>query len=277
MVTRPPDDLASDRPLAIVTGASSGIGLELARQFAEHGFDLVVVAEDAAIEAVPQQLGATGARIEAVRADLAQHDGVHRLLDRVRAGGRPVEAVAINAGVGVGGAFADTELDAELNLINLNVVSAVHLAKHLVRDMRARGRGRILFTSSIAADMPAPFEAVYGASKAFIQSFSEALRNELKDTGITVTALQPGPTGTNFFHRAGMDDTRVGTSKKDDAAQVARQGFEALMAGKDHVVAGNVMNKVQSTLAQVTPEPAAAAMHRKLTEPGSGKPDADAR
>jgi short-subunit dehydrogenase len=143
--------------------------------------------------------------------------------------------------------------------------------------MQARGRGRILFTSSIAAEMPAPFQAVYGASKAFIQSFSEALRNELKDSGVTVTALQPGPTETNFFHRADMDDTRVGTSKKDDAAEVARQGFEALMAGKDHVVAGSVMNKVQSALAQVTPEPLAAAMHRRLTEPGSGTPDAEAR
>jgi short-subunit dehydrogenase len=140
--------------------------------------------------------------------------------------------------------------------------------------MQARGRGRILFTSSIAAEMPAPFEAVYGASKAFIQSFSEALRNELKDSGVTVTALQPGPTETNFFHRADMDDTRVGTGKKDDAAEVARQGFEALMAGKDHVVAGSIKNKIQSTMAQVTPEPLLAEMHRKLSEPGSGKPEA---
>jgi short-subunit dehydrogenase len=274
MAARLPDDLASDRPLAVVTGASSGIGLELARRFAEHGFDRVVVAEDAAIDAVPQQLGATGAQVTTVRADLASREGVHALLDQVRAAGRPVEAIAINAGVGVGGAFADTEFEDELNLIQLNVVSTVHLAKHVVRDMQARGRGRILFTSSIAAEMPAPFQAVYGASKAFIQSFSEALRNELKDSGVSVTALQPGPTETNFFHRADMDDTRVATSKKDDAAEVARQGFEALMAGKDHVVAGSVMNKVQSALAQVTPEPLAAAMHRKLTEPGSGTPDA---
>jgi short-subunit dehydrogenase len=138
--------------------------------------------------------------------------------------------------------------------------------------MAARGEGRVLFTSSIAAEMPAPFQAVYGATKAFVQSFSEALRNELKDTAITVTALQPGPTETEFFHRAGMDDTRVGAGKKDSAAEVARQGFEAMMKGKDHVVAGSIKNKVQSALAQVTPEPALAEMHRKLTEPGSANP-----
>ena len=259
-------------PLAVVTGASSGIGLELARQFARHGYDLLVVAEDAGIAAAADALRAEGAQVDAVQTDLASHDGVHALVERIRAAGRPVDAAAINAGVGVGGPFVETDLAAELALINLNVVSVVHLAKHVLKDMVARGEGRVLFTSSIAAEMPAPFEAVYGASRAFVQSFAEALRNELKDTNVTITALQPGPTDTNFFHRAGMDDTRVGAGKKDDPAEVARQGFEALMKGKDHVVAGSVMNKVQSTLAQVTPEPLAAEMHRKLSEPGSANP-----
>jgi short-subunit dehydrogenase len=256
-------------PLALVTGASSGIGLELAKQFAQHGYDLLIVAEDAGITAAASTLRALGAQVHEVRADLADHDGVHTLVDRIEALGRPVDAVAINAGVGVGGPFVENDLKAELNLINLNVVSTVHLAKHVVRNMVARGEGRVLFTSSIAAEMPAPFEAVYGASKAFVQSFAEALRNELKDTNVTVTALQPGPTDTNFFHRANMDDTRVGAGKKDDAAEVARQGFEALMKGKDRVVAGSFKNKVQSALAQVTPETVTAEMHRKLSEPGS--------
>jgi short-subunit dehydrogenase len=265
-------DGTAAHPLALVTGASSGIGLELAKQFARHGYDLVIVAEDAGISDAADALRASGATVEAVRADLAAHDGVHALVERLRAVGRPVDAAAINAGVGVGGPFLETDLEAEVNMINLNVVSTVHLAKHVVKEMAARGEGRVLFTSSIAAEMPAPFQAVYGATKAFVQSFSEALRNELKDTAITVTALQPGPTETEFFHRAGMDDTRVGAGKKDSAAEVARQGFEAMMKGKDHVVAGSIMNKVQSALAQVTPEPALAEMHRKLTEPGSANP-----
>ncbi|MBW4632131.1 MAG: SDR family NAD(P)-dependent oxidoreductase [Iphinoe sp. HA4291-MV1] len=157
----------------------------------------------------------------------------------------------------------------ELNLINLNVVSSVHLAKRVVKDMVERGKGRILFTSSIAALMPGPFEAVYSASKAFLHSFSEGLRSELKDTGITVTALMPGPTDTNFFHRAGMDDTKVGTSKKDDPAEVAKQGFEALMAGRDDIIAGSLKTKLQGTVSKVLPDTVNAEQHRQLAEPGS--------
>ena len=260
-----------NRPLAVVTGASSGIGYELAKQFAQNGFDLVVAAEDAGITTAAQDFSQLGAQVEAVQVDLATYDGVETLYERIRATNRPVDAIAINAGVGVGGDFArQTDLRDELNLINLNVVSTVHLAKRVVKDMVARGSGRILFTSSIAALMPGTFEAVYAGSKAFIQNFSEALRNELKDTGVTVTALQPGPTETNFFHRAGMDDTRVGTMKKDDPAQVARQGFEALMDGADDVIAGSLTTKLQGAVSKVLPETLNAEQHRKLTEPGSG-------
>ena len=172
--------------------------------------------------------------------------------------------------MGVGGAFTrGTDLQAELNLINLNVVAPVHLAKRVAPQMVERGQGRLLFTSSIAATMPAPFEAVYGASKAFVLSFAEALRNELRDTGVSVTALMPGPTETNFFHRAGMDDTKAGADKKDDPAEVAGQGFEALMAGKDSVVAGSLKSKVMGAANEVLPETAKAAAHRRLAEPGS--------
>lgn len=154
-------------------------------------------------------------------------------------------------------------------MINLNVVSSVHLAKRIVKDMVARGEGRILFTSSIAALMPGPFEAVYAASKAFIHSFAEGIRNELKETGVTVTSLMPGPTDTNFFHRAGMDDTKAGAKRKDDPAEVARQGFEALMAGQDAVIAGSPMTKLQGNVSKVLPDPLNAEQHRQLTEPGS--------
>jgi uncharacterized protein len=163
-----------------------------------------------------------------------------------------------------------TELRDELNLINLNVTSAVHLAKRVMKDMAERGRGRVLFTSSIAGTMPAPFEAVYSASKAFLTSFAQAIRNEMKDTGVTVTALMPGATETNFFHRAGLDDTKLGVSEKDDPAEVAREGYEALMAGKDHVVAGSFKNKVQAVAGHALPDPIVAEMHRKQSEPGSG-------
>ncbi len=261
---------SSSKPLAVVTGASSGIGYELAAQFAANGFDLVVSAEDERLTEAVESLSATGAQVEAVRADLATYDGVETLWAAIQATGRPVDAVALNAGVGVSGDFATgTDLAAETQLVNLNVTSAVHLAKRVLPDMVGRGSGRLLFTSSVAATMPGPFYAVYAASKAFLLSFAEAIRYELKDSGVSVTALMPGPTDTDFFRRAGMEDTRAGSSTKDDPAEVARQGFAAMMAGKDHVVAG-VQNKAQTAAAKVMPETAKAAAHARLTEPGSG-------
>jgi short-subunit dehydrogenase len=255
------------RPLAVVTGASSGIGLELARIFADEGYALVVNAEDAAIHDVAGGLG--GVSVEAVQADLATREGCEALVAHLD--GRAVDALVLNAGVGVGGPFLETDLEAELRMIALNVNSVVHLSKRLLPAMVARGRGRVLVTSSIAAQMPAPFEAVYAGTKAFELLFAEGIRNELKDTGVTVTALQPGPTETNFFHRAGMDDTRVGRSDaKDDAAKVARDGYDAMQAGRDHVVGGSLVNKVQGVLLEALPETLKAQLHRKLSEPGSG-------
>jgi short-subunit dehydrogenase len=259
------------RPLAVVTGASNGIGYELAKQFAQNGFDLLVTSTGPSINEAAIAFEKLGAQVETVQADLATYDGVETLYNKIKATGRSVDAIAINAGVGVGGDFArETDLKDELNLINLNVVSSVHLAKRVVKDMVDRHQGRILFTSSIAALMPGPFEAVYAASKAFLHSFSEALRNELKDTGVTVTSLMPGPTDTNFFHRAQMDDTKAGADQKDDPAMVAKQGFEALMAGKDSIVAGSLKTKLQGTVSKVLPDTANAEQHRQLTEPGSG-------
>jgi uncharacterized protein len=263
---------SSSRSLAVVTGASSGIGLELAKQFAENDFDLVIAAEDAELAGAAEQLRGMGADVDAVQVDLARPEGVEELQRRIVAAGRPVDAAALNAGVGAGGAFAtDTALEDELRLIDLNVRSTVHLAKYVVRDMVARDEGRILFTSSIASTMPGSFQAVYNASKSFVQSFALALRNELKDTGVTVTSLMPGPTDTEFFERADMLDTKVGAGDKDDPADVARDGFEALMAGKERVVSASLSTKLQGRGGRFMPDSAKAEMHRRMAEPGSAK------
>jgi len=261
----------NERPYAVVTGASSGIGYELADQFAQHGFDVLVAAEDEGISSAAERLSSHGTRIESVQADLATTEGVEKLYQKIQLSARPLDSIAMNAGVGVAGPFAETDFKAHLNLINLNIVSPVHLTRLILNDMIARGQGRILYTSSIAATVPGPFSATYNASKAFLKSFSEAIRNELKDTGITVTALMPGATETNFFRRAGNEDTKLGAAEKDDAADVARDGFEALMAGKDHVVAGSFTNKLQATMAHLIPDTVGAQMHRKESEPGSGR------
>jgi short-subunit dehydrogenase len=259
---------AAGRPLALVTGASSGIGLELARQFLQNGFDVVVNAEDAELAAAEADLADEGGQVRAVRADLATAAGVERLWSEVSAGGRPLDAVALNAGVGVNGDFTrDIPLEDDLRLIAVNVTAVVHLAKRVLPGMVERGAGRVLITSSVAATMPGPYYATYAASKAFLQSFAQAIRFELKDTGVTVTALQPGPTETEFFERAGMQDTKVADAKKDDPAEVAKEGFEALMAGKDHVIAGSRRNKAQVAAGRVLSEPAKAAMHAAQTRP----------
>ncbi len=261
----------TNNQFALVTGASSGIGYELAKQFAQNGFDLLIASESDRIHIAAGDLQALGANVEVVQTDLAQHDGVHQVLSAIKSIGRPIDAAAINAGVGVTGRFIETDLAAEMNMVHLNVLSTLHLAKHIVKEMVARGQGRILFTASIAGTMPTPYETVYGATKAFVRSLSQGLREELKDTGVTVTALMPGATETDFFHRAGADETKLGAGKKDDAAQVAKDGFDALMAGKDHVVAGSLKNKLQAAAGYVLPDPVVASQHAKLSEPGSAK------
>ncbi|MBO0850071.1 MAG: SDR family NAD(P)-dependent oxidoreductase [Pseudonocardia sp.] len=178
----------------------------------------------------------------------------------------------LNAGVGAGGAFLDTDLDDEIEIIDLNVRGTVHLAKLALRDMAARDDGKVLITSSIASTMPGSFQAVYHASKSLLQSFALALQEELKDTGITITSLMPGPTQTNFFQRAGMDDTKIGQAEKDDPAQVAEQGFQALMKGKAKVVAGSAKTKAQGLANKALPDSAKATAHRRMAKPGTGEP-----
>lgn len=257
------------RPFAVITGGSNGIGLELARQFADAGYDLLIAAEDPEhLRDAAATLATSGADVAIHAGDLGREDAVEGLYRAI--GDRPVDVLCVNAGIGLGGPFVETDLSIELQMIDLNVRGAVQLTKLVLKDMVARDAGKILFTSSISATMPDPFEAVYGGTKVFLRWFGEALRNELKDTGITVTVLMPSMTETNFFHRADMDDTRAGQAKKDDPAMVAKAGFDALMAGKDKVIP-TLKNKVMGTIADHLPDTAAAQVHRRLSEPGSAR------
>lgn len=256
------------RSLAIVTGASSGIGYELAKCCAREGFNLVVAA-DRPLDAACGDFRALGAEVTAVEADLSTVEGVDRLYAAVMETGRPVEALLANAGHGLGHAFLDQDFAAARHVLDTNVTGTIYLVHRIGRDMRERGQGRILFTGSVAGFIPGPFQAVYNGTKAFIDSFAFALRNELQESGVTVTCLMPGTTDTDFFARADMLDTRVGQSGKDDPADVAEAGFKAMMKGEGDVVAG-WKNKVQTRLANVTPSSVLAEIHRRMAEPGSG-------
>lgn len=256
-----------NRQFALVTGASSGIGYELARQFAQHNYDLLIVSDSDKIKLAEERLKEFPVEVKSIQADLVSYAGVEELYAYCVAQDRPLDAVAINAGIGVSGEFLKTSFEEEQNLISLNITSAVHLAKRILPSMVAHGKGKILFTSSIAATMPGPYMAVYAASKSFLLSFSEALRYELKDKGIKVTALMPGPTDTNFFQRAGMENTEVGQSKKDDPAQVARQGFEALMDDDDKVIAGSLKTRMQNVANDLMPETTKAKIHASMAKP----------
>ncbi|MGW0160100.1 SDR family NAD(P)-dependent oxidoreductase [Mycobacterium sp. NPDC003323] len=253
--------------LALVTGASSGIGFELATLFAENGYDVVVAAEDDGIRSVPDKLARHGSQVQAVQVDLRDAEGVENLYASAIAGGRVISAAALNAGVGTGDMFLKTDLADDMYVIDLNVKSTVHLAKLVLRDMANRGEGKILFTSSVASMMPGSYQSVYNASKSFVQSFSEAVRDEMRDTDITITALMPGPTDTNFFHRAGLDNTPVGKMDKDDPAQVARQGFDAMMRGEQKVMAGSLLSKAMGTVNRILPDRIKAIGSRLISVP----------
>ena len=257
------------RPYALVTGASSGIGYELAAKFAREGYDLLIAADVPAIAEAKQAFEALGAQVDSVQADLATLQGVNDLYAASK--GRPIDVLCANAGEGVGDGFLDQEWDRVEHVLNTNITGTLKLLQLVGREMRSRGRGRILVTGSIAGLIPGTYHAVYNASKAFLDNFTFALRNELKDTDITVTCLMPGPTDTDFFERADLQDTAVGQSKnKMSARQVAEIGYDALMRGDGDVVAG-FGNKLQAAAASVLPQSMLAEMHRKQAEPGSGK------
>ena len=256
------------KPLAVVTGASSGIGYELAKLAAQDGFDLVIAADMPEIVEAAQALRQLGATVDEIRVDLSTEDGVDALVDLI--GERPVDALMANAGHGLGKAFLDEDFDRARHVVDTNITGTIYLTHRIGRQMRARDRGRILFTGSIAGLMPGAFQAVYNGTKAFVDSFAWALRNELKETGVTVSCLMPGATDTEFFHRAGLEDTKIGQGKKDDPADVAKTGFEAMMKGEGDVVHG-LKNKMQAAAAAITPQSGLAEMHRGMAEPGSGQ------
>lgn len=264
------DVSASGRPLAVVTGASSGIGLELAKLCAQHGHDLIVAA-DRPMEEAAAELRANGAAIETVQADLATTEGVDKLLAKI--GNRPVAILCANAGHGLGHAFLEQSWDDIRHVIDTNVTGTVYLLHKLGKAMGTAGAGRILVTGSIAGYTPQPFQAIYHATKAFIDNFTIAFREELKPSGVTVTLLMPGATETEFFERAEMEDTKLGQSKKDDPADVAKTGFDALMRGDADVVHG-LMNKVATAMADVMPAETSARMAANQAKPGSAQKSA---
>ncbi|WAC27157.1 SDR family NAD(P)-dependent oxidoreductase [Ancylobacter sp. SL191] len=261
---------STPRPLAIITGASTGIGRELARIAAERGYELIVAANEARIEEAARELRAIAPAVTPVQCDLSTADGVGHLVEVIRASGRPVELLMANAGLGLGHGFLDQDPADWRRVVETNVTGTLMLIQLVGRQMRAQSAGRILITGSIAGFMPGSFQAVYNGSKAFLNSFSFALRNELKDSGVTVTCLMPGPTDTEFFARAGMLDTQVGQDgSKGDPADVAAAGFAAMMKGEGDVVSG-WKNKAMTAAATVTPAGMLAEQHRKMAEPGSG-------
>ena len=259
-----------NRPVALVTGASTGIGYELAKCCAENGYDLIIAADEPEIQSAAEALRSLGARVETVQADLATIEGVDKLYAQAKQLGRPVDALLANAGRGLGHGFLDQDFAEVRRVIETNVTGTIYLIQKVGRDMRDRGEGRILITGSIAGFMPGTFQAVYNGTKAFVNSFSFAIRNELKDSGVTVTCLMPGATETEFFRRADMLDTKVGAGEKDDPADVAKTGFEAMMRGDGDIVSG-WKNKVQTSVASVTPSSVLAERHRGMAEPGSAK------
>ena len=242
---------------ALITGASSGIGLELARICAAEGHDLLLVANEPAIHA-------TGLTAETVEADLSTAEGAAAVLAAI--GQREVDLLFLNAGSGAGGTVLEQDLPTIEHIVHTNIFGTLRLLHPLARRMVARGEGRIMITGSIIGFMPGSWQAVYAATKAFLNSLSVALDHELKDTGVTVTCLQPGATETKFFERAGMLDTPVGQARKDDPAKVARAGYDAMLSGKPQMTPG-VHNKVQATAAEVLPAGIVAGLSERMSKP----------
>lgn len=260
----------ASRPLAVVTGSSSGIGLELAKIACAEGYDLVLADRDPAVQEVAAIIQSIGCGAYPVLADLATREGVDNLYGEVKAMQRPVSLLFANAGHGLGHAFLDQSFEDIQDVIGTNITGTVYLIHRFARDMRDRASGRILVTGSIAGYIPGAFQAVYNASKAFIDSFTNAVRNELSGSGVSVTCLMPGATDTRFFATADMLDTKLGTEKKDDPADVARAGWDAMMRGDASIIYG-LKNKAQVAAAKLMPQDVAAEMHKKQAAPGTAR------
>jgi uncharacterized protein len=254
---------------ALITGATSGIGYELAKLFAESKYDLIIVARkqselDATAAELKQQYGIN---VTTIAKDLFSADAAFALCDEITETNVQVDVLVNDAGQGYFGEFVETDIYRELDIIQLNIASLVILTKHFLKEMVARGDGKILNLSSIASKIPGPFQSVYHGTKAFVQSFTEAIRAEVKDQGITITALLPGATDTDFFNKADMQESKmVQDGKLDDAAKVAKDGFDALMSGDDKVISG-LKNKMQVAMTNVTPDSMAAKQMYEQQKP----------
>lgn len=253
-----------NRPTALITGASGGIGADLADLFARDGYDVVLVARsEEKLRQLAERLQGFGASAQVIVADLAKPDAA---VDVVRQLHGEVDALVNNAGFGIVGPFAETDGAKELEMIQVNIAALTHLTKLILPGMVARKRGRILNVASTAAFQPGPLMAVYYASKAYVLSFSEALAEELSGSGVTVTALCPGPTETGFAEAAAMTDTRLfSTSKPADSKAVARTGYEAMKRGKRVVIHG-LRNGMMAQLVRVSPRSVVTKIVRRLQE-----------
>jgi uncharacterized protein len=260
--------MTDKRSTALVTGASSGIGKELARVFAQHGHDLVLVArnEPSLKELGEELLRDCGARFHIIVADLADPGAPERLAASVREKGIDVDILVNNAGFGLLGPFAETDIRRELDMIQVNVAAPTHLTKLFLPAMLARRSGRILNVASTAAFVPGPLMAVYYATKAYLLSFSQALANEVAGTGVTVTVLCPGPTHTAFSKVAKNDSNRLFRGGGVmDSSSVARIGYKALMKGKATAVAG-FKNRWMARSSALVPRSVSAQVARRLNE-----------
>ena len=256
---------------AIITGASTGIGFELAHLAAQDGYDLLIVADEALINAAGADLQQHGTEVRSIEADLSTIDGVDTLIAATN--GRRIDILCANAGRGLGRGFLEQNPADWRHVIDTNIVGTLYLVQTVVKEMVATGEGKVMLTGSVAGFIPGTYQAVYNGTKAFIDSFADALRAELENEGheaITITNLMPGATETEFFDRAGMGDTSVGTAKKDDPAKVAKDGWTQMMKGGGDVVSG-WKNKLQAAAAHVLPHGVTAALHKGMAEPGSGE------
>ncbi len=255
---------------ALITGASSGIGFELAKLFAADGYDIIAVArtEDDLAQAAQELTAQHGVKVEVISKDLFGENAASELYEEVKSKGFQIDVLVNDAGQGVYGLFAESDIDRQIKIVHLNIVSLTRLTYYFLKDMLARNQGKILQLASIASETPGPYQAVYHATKAYVLSLTEALINEVKDTNITITALQPGATDTDFFAKADMLESKAvqDKSKLSDPAKVAKDGYDALMKGDDKVVSG-AKNKFQTALGNIMPDTMLAEQVSKQQEP----------
>lgn len=259
--------MQQDSELAVVTGASTGIGFELAKCCVEHGMCVLIAADEARIHQAAAELRSLGGTVEALEVDLATLEGVDRLMASL--GDRKVSAILANAGRGLGRSFLDQDFADIRRVVDTNITGTLYLLHQVARRMSAAGSGRILITGSIAGFMPGTYQAVYNGTKAFLDSFAYALRAELNESGVSVTCLMPGATDTDFFERADMQDTKVATGRKESASDVARAGFKAMIDGEGEVITG-WQNKLRAAIASIAPAGLLSEQHRRMAAPGSG-------